>query len=61
MVKPEAAAAVAATFGLPLGLNLVVVLFLLVQGWTDSRDPKLSVSSGATADAVVAFQEEEGL
>jgi len=61
IVKPEAAVAVAATFGFPLGMNLAVVLFLVVQGGIDSRDPKLRVASQTATEAVVAFEEEEQL
>jgi hypothetical protein len=61
IVKPEAAVAVAATFGFPLGMNLTVVLFLMAQGWIDARDPKLRVASGAASDVFVAFEEEEQL
>jgi hypothetical protein len=61
VVRPEAAAAVAATFGFPLGMNLVVVLFLMAQGRLDARDPKLRSMSAATADEVIAFEEEEQL
>jgi hypothetical protein len=61
IVKPEAAVAVAATFGFPLGLNFAVVLFLAVQGWVDARDPKLRVASPTATEGVVAFKEEEQL
>jgi hypothetical protein len=61
VVKPEAAVAVAGTFGIPLGLNLSVVLFLMAQGWFDSRDPKLRIASPTDSDAVVAFEEEDQL
>ncbi|HYM52270.1 MAG TPA: vWA domain-containing protein [Candidatus Dormibacteraeota bacterium] len=61
VVKPEAVVAVAATFGFPLGMNLAVVLFLVVQGGIDSRDPKLRVASQTATEAVVAFEEEEQL
>jgi hypothetical protein len=61
VVKPEAAAVVAATFGFPLLLNVAVGLFLLVQGWVDARDPKLRVAPRTATETVVAFQDEEHL
>jgi hypothetical protein len=61
VLKPEAAAVVAVTFGFPLVLNIAVVLFLLVQGWVDARDPKLRVAPKTATETVVAFQDEEQL
>jgi hypothetical protein len=61
VLKPEAAAVVAVTFGFPLVLNIAVVLFLLVQGWVDARDPKLRVAPQTATETVVAFQDEEQL
>ncbi|HEX9634918.1 MAG TPA: hypothetical protein VGB34_05465, partial [Candidatus Limnocylindria bacterium] len=61
VLKPEAAAVVAVTFGFPLVLNVAVVLFLLVQGWVDARDPKLRVAPRTATETVVAFQDEEQL
>ncbi len=61
VVRPEAAVAVAATFGFPLGLSLAVVIFLAVQGRIDGRDPKLVADAPAEGDAVVPFVREEQL
>ena len=61
VVKPEAAAAVAQTFGFPLALMVAVVLFLIVQGRVDDRDPKLRAAPLTTAETVVPFQEEQYL
>jgi von Willebrand factor type A domain len=61
VVQPQAAVAVAATFGFPLGLNFAVALFLLIQGRLDSRDPKLRAGSPSRSDEYVTFDEEEGL
>jgi hypothetical protein len=61
VVKPEAAAVVAVTFGFPLGLSAAVVVFLLVQGRIDARDPKLRAAPRSPRDTVVAFQEENQL
>lgn len=61
VVKPEAAAVVAVTFGFPLVLNAAVVLFLMVQGWVDARDPKLRVAPQTAVETIVPFQDEEKL
>jgi hypothetical protein len=61
VVKPAAAAAVATTFSFPLVLMVAVLLFLLVQRYVDARDPKLRAAPRSNADAVVAFQDEDGL
>ncbi len=61
LVKPEAAAVVAVTFGFPLILSIAVVVFLLVQGWVDARDPKLRIAPQTAVETIVAFQEEEQL
>lgn len=61
VVKPQAAVAVAATFGFPLVLTLAVVLFLVLQGRADSRDPKLREALASSADSVVPFEDEERL
>jgi hypothetical protein len=61
VVKPEAAAAVALTFGFPLALNVAVVLFLMIQGWVDARDPKLRHAPQTAAESMVAFRDEEEL
>jgi hypothetical protein len=61
VLKPEAAAVVAVTFGFPLVLNIAVVLFLVVQGWVDARDPKLRVAPRTATETIVAFQDEEQL
>jgi hypothetical protein len=59
VVKPRAAAAVATTFTFPLILMGAVLLFLLVQGFVDFRDPKLRAAPRTTAESVVEFQDEE--
>jgi hypothetical protein len=59
VVKPQAAVAVAATFGFPLVLTLAVVVFLLLQGRIDGRDPKLREAMQPRVEAVVPFEDEE--
>ena len=61
VVKPEAAIAVAGTFGFPLGLGFAVILFLAMQGWFDSRDPKLRGADNGDGEAVVPFVGEDQL
>ena len=61
IVRPAAAAAVAATFSFPLTLMLAVLGFLLVQRYVDRRDPKLRAAPRSTADGLVEFKDEEGL
>jgi hypothetical protein len=61
VVKPQAAAAVATTFGFPLVLMMAVLTFLLVQGFVDARDPKLRKAPRSKADVVLEFQEEARL
>jgi hypothetical protein len=58
VLQPEAAAAVATTFGFPLALALLVVLFLLVQSRLDDRDPKLRSAPRTMADTLVAFEDD---
>jgi hypothetical protein len=60
-VKPEAAAAVASTFGFPLVLMVAVLLFLLGQSRLDGRDPKLRAAPLTVADTVLPFRDEEAL
>lgn len=60
VVKPRAAAAVATSFGFPLALMLLVVLFLLVQPRLDRRDPKLRAAQDADG-SMVGFEEEDRL
>jgi hypothetical protein len=60
LVKPEVAAAVATTFGFPLGLAIVVVLFLAVQTRLDHRDPKLRAVALSETE-MVEFESEDEL
>ncbi len=58
VLRPEAAASVATTFGFPLALALLVLLFLLVQSRMDDRDPKLRSAPRSVADSLVAFEDD---
>jgi hypothetical protein len=58
VVKPQAAAAVASSFGFPLALTMLVVLFLLIQPRVDRADPRLRATA---ADPIVGFEDEETL
>jgi hypothetical protein len=57
-VKTEAVTAVAQTFGFPLALMLAVLIFLLIQGRLDERDPKLRRAPLTTAETTVLFVNE---
>ena len=61
VVKPQAAVAVAGTFGFPLALTFAVILFLAVQGWFDARDPKLRAGADGAGEAIVPFVGEDQL
>lgn len=61
VVMPDAAVAVAETFGFPLGLTLAVVLFLVVQSRIDSRDPKLLADTRTDSKTIIPFLGEEQL
>ncbi len=61
VVKPAAAAAVAATFGFPLVLTLAVLLFVIAQAQLDKRDPKLRDAPRSTAETRIPFEEESSL
>ena len=61
VIQPEAAAAVAATFGFPLLLMLLVAIFMIVQARVDHRDPKLRLAPQTAFDTVVRFSDEEAL
>ena len=61
VVKPAAAAAVATSFGFPLALMLIVVLFLVVQPRLDFRDPKLLGGPAGASEAAVMFEDESRL
>jgi hypothetical protein len=52
---------VAVTFGFPLALSTLVVVFLMVQGWIDARDPKLSAAPRSHRETVIPFREEDQL
>jgi len=58
-VQPEAVAVVATTFGFPLVLAILVVIFLLVQARLDSRDPKLRFAPRSSGEVYIAFEEED--
>ena len=60
-VKPEAASAVAQTFGFPLALMLAVLLFLLIQSRMDERDPKLRRAPLTSAETTIPFVNEADL
>ena len=60
-VKPEAAGAVAQTFGFPLALMLAVLLFLLIQSRMDERDPKLRRAPLTKAETTIQFVNEADL
>jgi hypothetical protein len=52
---------VATTFGFPLGLAIVVVLFLAVQTRLDHRDPKLRAAANADSELMMQFESEDEL
>jgi hypothetical protein len=58
VLRPDVAVAVAGTFGFPILLTLLVVVFLLVQSRLDDRDPKLRRMLGTPADLLVAFEDD---
>ena len=60
-VKPEAASAVAQTFGFPLVLMIAVLGFLIIQGRMDDRDPKLRRAPLTAAESTVLFADEADL
>lgn len=60
-VKPEAATAVAQTFGFPLALMLAVLGFLIIQGRMDDRDPKLRGAPLTAAETTILFVNEADL
>lgn len=60
-VRPEAATAVAQTFGFPLALMLAVLVFLLIQQRMDERDPKLRRAPLTSAETTVLFVNESDL
>ena len=61
VVKPEAAGAVATTFGFPLSLMGSVVMFLVFHRRLDERDPKLRDAPQRASDTLVYFREEAHL
>lgn len=60
-VQPQAAVAVAAEFTFPLALALAVVVFLIIQGQVDRRDPKLRLAPQHAVETFVKFVAEEEL
>lgn len=61
VVRPAAAVAVAEEFTFPLALTLAVILYLVVQGQIDRRDPKLRLAPQNVIERVLRFQTEEEL
>ena len=61
LVRPEAATAVAVTFGFPLLLTLAATGFLAVQHRLDARDPKLRLAPQNHVETVMRFREESEL
>jgi hypothetical protein len=59
IVRPEAAAAVAAEFTFPLALALAVLLFLVVQDQMDRRDPKLRMAPENVGETLIGFTSED--
>jgi uncharacterized membrane protein YdcZ (DUF606 family) len=57
-VKPAAALSVASTFSFPLGLMLAVLLYLVIQGRLDARDPKLRNARPLPTNTLVPFEDE---
>jgi hypothetical protein len=60
-VRPEVAAAVATTFGFPLGLALAVVAFLVLQNRLDHRDPKLRAAASSWTERTLPYTREDEL
>jgi len=60
-VKPEAATAVAQSFGFPLALMIALFAFLIIQGRMDERDPKLRRAPLTAAETTVLFVNEADL
>jgi hypothetical protein len=58
-VKPAVVAAIAQTFTFPLALAAIVVVFLLIQGRLDGRDPKLRYAPRSAGEAYIEFGEED--
>jgi hypothetical protein len=58
VISAEAAVSVASTFGFPIALAMLVLLFLAVQPRLDKRDPKLSSTPRTLADTLVAFEDD---
>jgi hypothetical protein len=57
-VRPEAVEAIARSFGFPLALALLVIIFLLVQDRLDDRDPKLRHAPRSAGETYIAFEED---
>jgi hypothetical protein len=58
-VRPAVVAALAQTFTFPLALAAIVLLFLLIQGRLDERDPKLRYAPRSAGEAYIEFGEED--
>jgi hypothetical protein len=61
VVRPAAAAAVAASFAFPLLLMAIVLFFLVVQPRMDGRDPKLRAAPRTATEGLIEFEEESAL
>ena len=59
--QPALVAEVASTFSFPLILMLLVILFLIVQGRLDRRDPKLAQAGRNSPEVIASFEMEEEL
>jgi len=57
-ISPEAAVVVASTFGFPIALALLVLLFLALQPRLDKRDPKLRNAPRTLADTLTGFEDD---
>lgn len=61
VVRPEAAVAVAEQFTFPLALTVAVIVYLVVQGHVDRRDPKLRLAPQHIRETVLRFEPEADL
>ena len=61
VLKPQAAAAVAAEFSFPLILTMAVVGYIVAQGRIDRRDPKLRLAPQNSTETIIRFEREDQL
>lgn len=61
IIKLEAAAAVATSFGFPIALMVAVALFLILQPRLDERDPKLRKAPRTYGELLLPFEREVDL